>query len=322
MPRSLKKILFVMAVLLVLLIPFRTAAANAAQQPDAEFKFKFETGQPLEIIEAHFYSCGTLECSTPFEWEETPEDFYCTVEDCYSWSYGYGDYFKLVITFSDGVTRQSNIFEKKDLESEYTITVFEDRLFVEETSVSLFDRLSPIDVFLIIVGIIILIFFFGLVYGVVILCTRGDFQTHLTDRAHIRIRRLWISGVGILGVMSFVKLLGVSEALPYTLIPTILVEGLILFVIYKLFMTNQRIPLVMSFSENILTQLLLWVLVIISGGSGLGWRLLIAIELGIVLIEAVILYLPQRRQVSFRQMLALSFVLNLASFTVGLFLPI
>ena len=48
-------------------------------------------------------------------------------------AYGYTSYAKLVLTFSDGVTRESNIFGKEFDESQYEVTVHTSDLTVTET---------------------------------------------------------------------------------------------------------------------------------------------------------------------------------------------
>ena len=42
------------------------------------------------------------------------------------------EYHRLVLSFSDGITRESNVFTKKSFEANYTVTIEENDLVVEE----------------------------------------------------------------------------------------------------------------------------------------------------------------------------------------------
>lgn len=115
-------------------IPIDSAKADMGPKPTADFDFIFETSNDLEIIEAALMQCETIKCLHPQKLEELgPQGFSCELERCTSMAYGYMDFLYLEITFSDGETRFSNVFEKEYFNSLYQVTVFQEDLMVEET---------------------------------------------------------------------------------------------------------------------------------------------------------------------------------------------
>lgn len=110
---TFSKIMIIAVCILVIGIPFQTAYADMGPKPTAEFDFIYETSEPLEIVEASLMECETSACLQPLALEEMgPQHFTCEQGRCTTMSYGYADYLYLEITFSDGITRQSNVFSK------------------------------------------------------------------------------------------------------------------------------------------------------------------------------------------------------------------
>jgi hypothetical protein len=60
-----------------------------------------------------------------------PQSFSCHPEGCSAMAYGFSDYQRLELRFSDGKTRRSNVFSPSGLSSSYTVTVREKDLLVE-----------------------------------------------------------------------------------------------------------------------------------------------------------------------------------------------
>jgi hypothetical protein len=56
---------------------------------------------------------------------------FCDPEGCRALAYGFAQYHRLEIEFSDGVTRSSNVFETAGFDSKYIVTVRPDDLLVE-----------------------------------------------------------------------------------------------------------------------------------------------------------------------------------------------
>ena len=115
-------------------VPFQTAQADMGPKPTAEFDFVYETSEPLEIVEAALMQCETSEClqAQPLE-EMGPQGFSCAQGRCTSMAYGYAEYLYLEITFSDGVTRKSNVLGKEHFNALYQVTVRPDDLLLVET---------------------------------------------------------------------------------------------------------------------------------------------------------------------------------------------
>lgn len=105
-----------------------------------------------------------------------------------------------------------------------------------------------------------------------------------------------------------------------TLSITILIESAVV-ISYCLWRSKPVQPILFtSICGNLITQSLLWVVLILFFQNYL-LTLLIA-EILIWLAESVLLYLIPPNQLRFPDAIVLSLLMNLLSFTVGLFLPI
>jgi hypothetical protein len=112
-----------------MLIPTHTALADTGPKPSMEFMF---TGEPVTIVSGILYECQQADCSDAAPIEELgPQGFYCEAESCRAIAYGFAPYHRIEIEFSDGQTRQSNIFETVGFDSKYTVTIRPDNLLVE-----------------------------------------------------------------------------------------------------------------------------------------------------------------------------------------------
>ncbi|MEN8241936.1 MAG: hypothetical protein ABFS17_08450, partial [Chloroflexota bacterium] len=245
--------------------------------------------------------------------------FTCTAESCTSMAYGYAGDNQLVITFSDGVTRQSNLFGKQNFNAEYTVTVYQEDLLVQETGGT---KHNPMGVFFtVMIGFAVLtgLLLVTVLIGLVMLIVRGGREQPLWESSRPWIIYIW--GFGILfffGSLLSAAIGFFSWALPLT----ILIEGVLLAIYTTYRKQPSLIPLTLNLVGNLFTQILFWYLLIESLPGGTGWLTLLIIEAIIILTEALVLYWPQRTTVKFLQALTISFALNLASLTVGLFLPI
>lgn len=127
-----------MALLLILLAlgglfaPTATTEADVGPKPSMEFEFVYETGEPLTIVDGEQMQCKEPDCADAEPLEQLgPQGLRCTEEACSSSSYGYATYNQLVIQFSDGVTRTSDVFSSGTMRTEYRVSVHEDGLEVE-----------------------------------------------------------------------------------------------------------------------------------------------------------------------------------------------
>ena len=114
-------------------LPVHTVFADTGPKPTMEFSFNQElTGEPLTIVSGILYECDQSDCSDADPLEEVgPQRLYCESQSCRAIGYGFAPYHRLEIEFSDGVTRQSNIFETSGFDSKYTVTVRPEDLLVE-----------------------------------------------------------------------------------------------------------------------------------------------------------------------------------------------
>lgn len=115
------------------LLPTQVALADTGPKPTMEFTFRQElTGQPVTITSGILYECEQSDCSDAAPLQELgPQRFTCEANSCSALAYGFAPYHKIQIEFSDGKTRQSNIFETAGFDSRYAVTIRPDDLLVE-----------------------------------------------------------------------------------------------------------------------------------------------------------------------------------------------
>jgi len=101
-------------------------------KPSMDFAFVYETEEPLSIVAAQQMQCEKADCSDAEPLRELgPQGIQCTETSCSSMAHGYSTYNRLVIQFSDGVTRTSDAFSSGTMRTHYRVTVQEDGLKVE-----------------------------------------------------------------------------------------------------------------------------------------------------------------------------------------------
>ncbi|HET9906784.1 MAG TPA: hypothetical protein VFQ23_09080 [Anaerolineales bacterium] len=136
--------LVLLFLLLLAFLPARVALADTGPKPSMDFQFKQEmTGEPpLTITSGTLYECDQPDCSDAAPIEEVgPQGFRCEVNSCSALAYGFAPYHRIAIEFSDGRTRQSNVFETAGFESRYMVTIRPDDLLVDARfSVGVFPR--------------------------------------------------------------------------------------------------------------------------------------------------------------------------------------
>ncbi len=129
----IKKLVFLMLVS-CFVVP---AWADVSPKPEMEFSFIYETQNKPLIDPAH---SEQIQCSDNQCLESKPlghygiQKLYCSAGKCFSVAYEYTDYQKLVIAFTDGSVRESNIFlAPRKLRARFNVYVFEKALMVEPT---------------------------------------------------------------------------------------------------------------------------------------------------------------------------------------------
>lgn len=149
MPHNTRALIKFIAVLfsLAVLLPAGAVLADTGPKPSMEFQFtQAQSGEPLTISSGILYECDQPDCSDAAPLEEGgPQGFRCEANSCHAIAYGFAPYHRIEIEFSDGQTRQSNVFETAGFDSRYTVTVRPDDLFVEaEFSLGIFPRTGTV----------------------------------------------------------------------------------------------------------------------------------------------------------------------------------
>lgn len=116
-----------------LLLPSRLVFADTGPKPTMDFSFHQESSaDQVTIVSGTLYECDQSDCSDAAPLQALgPQRFTCEATSCSALAYGFSDYHKLEILFSDGKTRQSNIFKTAGFDSKYAVTIRRDDLLVE-----------------------------------------------------------------------------------------------------------------------------------------------------------------------------------------------
>ncbi|HEX6034116.1 MAG TPA: hypothetical protein VFY83_06755, partial [Anaerolineales bacterium] len=131
-PKLAKLLLLFLSVLVF--FPAQAVFADTGPKPTMDFEFQQEmTGEPpVTIASGILYECDQPDCSDAALLEEGgPQGFRCEVNSCSAIAYGFAPYHRIEIDFSDGKTRQSNVFETAGFDSKYRVTIRPDDLLVE-----------------------------------------------------------------------------------------------------------------------------------------------------------------------------------------------
>jgi hypothetical protein len=118
----------------LIVLPLRTALADTAPKPTMDFVFaQALPGPQVTIISGTLYECVQSDCSDAAPLQEVgSQHFECRESDrCRSLAYQYQPYHRIAIQFSDGKTRQSNVFSNAGFNSKYKVTIRSDDLLVE-----------------------------------------------------------------------------------------------------------------------------------------------------------------------------------------------
>ncbi len=111
-----------------------TAWGGVFPKPEMTFDFVYQTQQPLFILPqtSEQIQCDDNQClqSAPLG-QYGLQKLYCSESGCFSIAYRYTPYQKLIIDFSDGIKRESNVFTSpRKLRDAFTVTVRENDLLI------------------------------------------------------------------------------------------------------------------------------------------------------------------------------------------------
>jgi hypothetical protein len=288
------------------------ASADIGPKPEMQFKFNFPQSTPLTILEGSLLECDQPDCSDAQPLQELgPQRFTCDATACQALAYGFKPYHRLSITFSDGSTRQSNIFSKRFFSANYGVDVRQTDLLVEERlgNVNPFSFIFVVSLAGAVCASLLVVAVFVLL---VVFFVREDQEKNSFAQSRTFYLLSWLMAIPLIGAGAYFDLsLPLTEAIECLLV-----------LIYTHFRKKPRLEgFTIVLLMNLLTQPPLWfALNSISAHHSL---LVFAIaEVFIWLFESVIFYLTQRRSYSFKEATGVCLLLNAVSLSIGLILPI
>ncbi len=124
---------FILSLLLLSFLPLSSVSADVGPKPGMSFSFAQDSSTPaVTILSGILFECEQSGCQDAKPLEEVgPQRFSCEPTSCSAMAYGFSPYHRLEIKFSDGKTRQSNIFETVQFNSSYKVTISSTSLLVE-----------------------------------------------------------------------------------------------------------------------------------------------------------------------------------------------
>lgn len=302
-------VLLGLSLIVVFVLPVR---ADMGPKPTMQFSFTYAIDPEPAILTGIQYECTDPDCTDARPLEQMgPQRFECWENTCSSMAYGYQPYHRLEIEFADGRVRQSNVFTHPSFDSLFDVLVQEDDLVVSarycgpNTNILGF---PPLDM-----GI-----------WAIFLCTYAAIWVFLilflvlVGRAGATFRSLL--GLYIPAWIISLPLFLSGILITPGLFATVLVESL-LGTVYVLLRKGPKVVFLTTLLLlNLSTQPGLWLTVHALDSLFPFWIILPA-EVCVWLVEALGLFLVQRRAIRFGEAALVSLVLNLASFGIGLLLP-
>jgi hypothetical protein len=294
-----------------LMIFFGSVGADMGPKPTIIFDLVYETTEPLEVVEIELFLCEDVDCKDGHLLEKDlgPQNIDCPETGrCESMAYGYAEHQRLMITFSDGVIRESNIFEKKHFDATYKVIVQEDALLVESTGGKLMNPMGMVvgGVFLgtCLVGLLVLGLLVLLALNIVL-----DWKQKPDS--------VWL--LAVTWVVS-VLILALGTWFSWIVAVTAVLEILLgLLYAWRRDLPKLRLATMIVMANTITLMGMLFFSETNTAAYQIG--LLAAVEVVIWLVEAAILYLTQRRSLSIKEAALLSLLLNGFTFIVGLAAP-
>ena len=134
--RAKYKRVLILLVFWISCLPFQSASADIGPKPTMDFTFTQQfAGAKVSISSGTMFECNQSDCSDAKPLMEAgPQRFSCEATSCHALAYGFNNYHRLEIQFSDGKTRQSNVFKTSEFNATYKVTIRQDNLLVEPNS--------------------------------------------------------------------------------------------------------------------------------------------------------------------------------------------
>ena len=121
-----------LTILCLVLLVTSVALADMGHKPTMDFQFKQATAAKLTAVSGQLMESQQADGSKAAPLGEYgPQRFHCYPTYCSALAYGFAPFHRLVIKFSDGKTRQSNVFPTAGIDSKYTVTIRDKDLLVE-----------------------------------------------------------------------------------------------------------------------------------------------------------------------------------------------
>jgi hypothetical protein len=279
--------------------------ADMGPKPTMEFSFDYHTSSMPSIVSGILEECYQADCSDAQPlMKGGPQHFSCSSSGCDSLAYDYSRYHRLRIEFSDGKTRQSNIFEKKFFYASYSVTVRDDDLLVEE-GIGEFAPFFTFEWILICGGVLLAVGFLVSIILLMVVALRG--------RRYEESRRLY-KAVWIISLPTAVILLLASMFTGMILVlaaETAIAIGyaawrkrsMALVLTVMLLLDVITLPVAAVFVGGILTTSPAWVL---------------GTVVGICLLDAGFLVVAMRKEARFLEALLFGLILNTPVFVLAL----
>lgn len=288
-------------------VPQRTVRADMAPKPTMKFSFQYQITPAASIVSGILEECYQADCSDAHPLMQAgPQHFSCHVAGCDSLAYSYSKYHRLRIEFSDGKTRQSNVFGKNYFYASYSVAVREDDLLVNE-QIGEFAPFFTLE-WILIGGAFVLAAGF---LSSIILLLAVALRARRYDESRKLFIAAWIVSLPTAAVLLLVSLFG-------GMIFVLAAEAAIA-IVYAVWKKRSRaLVLTVVFLLNVIT---LPVFVIVAGGvlhpSTTGAEWIIGTMVLVWLFDAGALAVALRREARFREALLLSLALNLPVVGLG-----
>lgn len=300
------------AVLLFLALPLSSVRADVGPKPSMDFTFEYEDMEPLAILGGALIECEDSACSTGTPLEQLgPQHFSCEQTTCSSLAYGYAPYHKLMIDFSDGETRQSNVFEKRAYNANYTVIVRPEGMQVREGWGTPGWLVGGMMIGLVVGPVLFCLVGLGGLALVIFFIVRGNQGRLHFQQSKILFILAWIVSLIILVIGSLFYL---------PLLFLVIAEAVVAVVGAAIL----KAPKLSVFTVTTLANLLTIPagLVPLAYLSDIG-RIWVAILIWVLawLLEGVFLGLCLRRELGFGKAFGLTLAMNLVSLAVGFLLP-
>jgi hypothetical protein len=281
------------------------------------FNFEFQPDSKISISEATLFECNLSNCQDAKPVEEFDgQQFSCSEVQC-TWTAFYKlPYLRLRVTFSDGQTRESNIFAKEGPGTDYRVEVRDSDLLVEGVNElthegpSLKATTAVTIIAFALAACVIVVPSIGLLVVTGMLIKRAGQEKANFSASRILIILSWVFCVILQGIGAL--------ALFNPIVPVITAVEVILVILYAAVHHKDKVVLATAaFIGNTFT-LLLSQFALQAFDKDVSFYLIGCAVILVYLVEALIYTWMNRAAMPFREAVVLSLILNTIPFLVGM----